>query len=141
MVHAQLRREGQVRSAARRRTHHRHHPQHRLQRAQVRHHHLHLRCFEWQSGLCRDRQQLRLPREKVRNDLIGTSCDDFNFPFSPYNLTGALFEETEVEKYSSVVAVIRERDSEKITRFEDFKGKRACFGEFGGIGKIVHCPT
>ena len=55
---------------------------------------------------------------------------------SPYNLTAALFEETESDKYSSVVAVIKERDADRITRFEDFKGKKACFGEFGGIGKI-----
>lgn len=51
-------------------------------------------------------------------------------------MTGALFEETENEKYSSVVAVIKESDSARITSFEDFRGKRACFGEFGGIGKI-----
>lgn len=57
--------------------------------------------------------------------------------FSPYNLTGALFEETESDKYSSVVAIINEKDAERITRFEDFRGKRACFGEFGGIGERI----
>lgn len=47
-----------------------------------------------------------------------------------------MFEETEELKMSSVVAVIKESDAEKITRFEDFRGKRACFGEFGSIGKF-----
>lgn len=55
---------------------------------------------------------------------------------SPYNLTSALYEETETAKYSSVVAVIKEVDAKDITKFEDFRGKRACFGEFGGIGKL-----
>lgn len=68
-------------------------------------------------------------------DFVGI---DSNYGFlarHPYNLTSALFEETENEKYSSVVALIKEKDSEKITQFEDFKGKHACFPEFGGIGK------
>lgn len=59
------------------------------------------------------------------------------FFYSVYNLTAALYEETEVEKYSSVVAVIKNSDAEKITRFEDFRGKRACFPEFGGIASIA----
>jgi hypothetical protein len=46
-----------------------------------------------------------------------------------------LFEETETDKYSSVVAIIKEADAERIQRFEDFRGKRACFGEYGGIGE------
>lgn len=53
-------------------------------------------------------------------------------------MTSALYEETETEKYSSVVAVIKEADAKEITKFEDFRGKRACFGEFGGIGKSLH---
>jgi hypothetical protein len=52
-------------------------------------------------------------------------------------LTTALFEETENEKYSSVVVLIKEKDAETITRFEDFKGKSACFPEFGGIGECL----
>lgn len=55
---------------------------------------------------------------------------------SVYNLTTALYEETEEEKYSSVVAVIKEQDAERITRFEDFSEKRACFPEYGGIASI-----
>lgn len=54
-------------------------------------------------------------------------------------MSNALFEETEPEKYSSVVVIIKESDAERITRFEDLKGKRACFGEFGSIGKKKFC--
>lgn len=56
---------------------------------------------------------------------------------SVYNLTTALYEETEIEKYSSVVAVIKEKDSERIKSFEDFAEKRACFAEFGGIASVA----
>lgn len=54
---------------------------------------------------------------------------------SSNNLSAVLFEETETEHYSSVVVVIKERDSGSIEKFEDFRGKKACFPEFGGIGK------
>lgn len=72
-----------------------------------------------------------------RADFVGI---DSNFGFlarNPYNLTGVLYEETEFDKYSSVVAVIKESDVERIKSFEDFRGKRACFGEFGGIASIA----
>lgn len=51
-----------------------------------------------------------------------------------------MFEETENEKYSSVIAIIKEKDADNIKKFEDFKGKKACFGEFGGIGNSVENP-
>lgn len=54
-------------------------------------------------------------------------------------MSNALFEETETEKYSSVVVIIKESDAEKIKRFEDLKDKRACFGEFGSIGEEKFC--
>jgi len=72
-----------------------------------------------------------------KSDFVGI---DSNFGFlarNPYNLTGALFEETESDKYNSVVAIIKESDAERITSFEDFRDKRACFGEFGGIASIA----
>lgn len=56
---------------------------------------------------------------------------------SVYNLTTALYEETEIDKYSSVVAVIKEKDTDRIKSFEDFAGKSACFPEFGGIASIA----
>jgi Transferrin len=52
-------------------------------------------------------------------------------------LTTALYEETEENKYSSVVALIKERDVDKIKSFEDFRGKRACFPEYGGIASVA----
>ncbi|KAG5669349.1 hypothetical protein PVAND_017237 [Polypedilum vanderplanki] len=70
-------------------------------------------------------------------DMLGI---DSNFGFLArhvYNLTTAVYEETEVDKYSSVVAMIKNSDAEKITRFEDFRDKRACFPEFGGIASIA----
>lgn len=36
------------------------------------------------------------------------------------------------------MAIIKESSTNEITKFEDFRGKRACFGEFGGIGKSFH---
>ena len=57
--------------------------------------------------------------------------------FSVYNLSTILYEETEDNKYSSVVAVIKEADAERITSFESFRDKRACFPEFGGIASIA----
>lgn len=60
------------------------------------------------------------------------------FTFSSvYNLTTALYEETDESRYSSVVAVIKEADVNNIKTFEDFRGKRACFPEFGGIASIA----
>lgn len=42
-----------------------------------------------------------------------------------------------MDKYSSVVAVIKESDIGNIKSFQDFAGKRACFAEFGGIASIA----
>lgn len=53
---------------------------------------------------------------------------------SPYNLSTALFAETESNKYSSVVVVIK--TSSSVERFENLKGQKACFAEFSGIGKL-----
>lgn len=53
---------------------------------------------------------------------------------SPYNLTTALYAETETQKYASVVVVVPASSS--IERFENLRGKKACIAEFGSIGKI-----
>lgn len=53
-------------------------------------------------------------------------------PFSTYNLTAAVYAETENVKYSSVVAVIKASSSYE--RFENLRNSKACFAEFGGIG-------
>lgn len=52
---------------------------------------------------------------------------------SPYNLTSALYAETETEKYASVVAVVRANSTYE--RFENLRHAKACFAEFGSIGK------
>lgn len=57
--------------------------------------------------------------------------------YSVYNLSTILYEETEDSRYSSVVAVIKESDSERIKSFEDFRDKKACLPEFGGIASIA----
>lgn len=53
---------------------------------------------------------------------------------STYNLTSALYAETENEKYASVVVVVR--DGSSFDRFEKLRGSKACFGEFGSIGQL-----
>lgn len=58
------------------------------------------------------------------------------FIFSPFNLTAAMFQETEKEKYSSVVVLVR-ADS-RFTRFENLRSAKACIPEFGGIGRQDH---
>lgn len=57
----------------------------------------------------------------------------FSFIKSPYNLTTALYVETETEKYASVVVVVRADSSYE--RFENLRNAKACFAEFGSIGK------
>lgn len=82
------------------------------------------------------------------SDVSGGKADflgiDSNFGYLArhvYNLTTALYEETEDSRYSSVVAVIKESSSESIKSFEDFRGKRACFPEFGSIASIAFINT
>lgn len=45
-----------------------------------------------------------------------------------------MFAETESDKYSSVVVVVK--TSSSFERFENLKGSKACFAEFAGIGKM-----
>jgi ABC-type phosphate/phosphonate transport system substrate-binding protein len=47
-------------------------------------------------------------------------------------LTAALYAETETDKYSSVVVVVKENS--KFKTLQDLKGAKACFPEFGSIG-------
>lgn len=57
---------------------------------------------------------------------------------STYNLTAAVYAETENAKYSSVVAVIKASSSYE--RFENLRNSKACFAEFGGIGNELAAP-
>lgn len=70
-----------------------------------------------------------------RSDFTGI---DSNFGYlarHPFNLTAAMFQETEKEKYSSVVVLVR--DDSRFARFENLRNARACFPEFGGIASIA----
>ncbi|KAJ6648602.1 Transferrin [Pseudolycoriella hygida] len=72
-------------------------------------------------------------------DLTGI---DSNFGFlarHTYNLTAALYAETENAKYSSVVVVIKA--SSKYERFENLRHSKACFAEFGGIASMAFINT
>lgn len=50
---------------------------------------------------------------------------------SPYNLTAALYAETENKKYASVIVAIHANST--IDRFENLRNTKACFAEFGSI--------
>ncbi|XP_053686046.1 transferrin-like [Sabethes cyaneus] len=70
-----------------------------------------------------------------RADFIGI---DSNFGFLArhlFNLTAAMFQETDKEKYSSVVVIVR--DDSRFTRFENLRNAKACIPEFGGIASIA----
>lgn len=51
---------------------------------------------------------------------------------SPYNLVSALYAETEYNKYSTVVVLVK-TDS-NFERFENLRNSKACFAEHRGIG-------
>ncbi|XP_050080234.1 transferrin-like [Anopheles maculipalpis] len=51
------------------------------------------------------------------------------------NLAAALYQETEKEKYSSVVVLVHEGKGHD--RFEKLRNAKACFPEFGGIASIA----
>lgn len=53
---------------------------------------------------------------------------------SNFKLTSAMYAETEEALYSRVVILIKA--GLNIQRFEDLRGRKACFPEFGGIGKF-----
>lgn len=61
---------------------------------------------------------------------------DSNYGFiarNNFNLTSAMYAETDDQHYSKVVILIKANS--RINTFNDLKGKKACFPEFGGIGK------
>lgn len=48
-----------------------------------------------------------------------------------------MFQETDKEKYSSVVVIVR--DDSRFARFENLRNAKACIPEFGGIGELYFC--
>lgn len=59
----------------------------------------------------------------------------FYFAYRVYDLSTVLYSETENEKNSKTLAVVREPtdDNYPIKSFHDLKGKRACFPEYSGL--------
>uniref|UniRef100_A0A1L8DJ83 Putative transferrin n=2 Tax=Nyssomyia neivai TaxID=330878 RepID=A0A1L8DJ83_9DIPT len=89
--------------------------------------------------------ECRSPRSNAvacLND-ISTNASDFmgidsNFGFLArhvYNLTAAMYAETESNKYSSVVILVRANAT--FNGLESLRGARACFPEYGGIAKVT----
>ncbi|XP_058458276.1 transferrin-like [Malaya genurostris] len=70
-----------------------------------------------------------------RADFTGIDSNYGYLARHPFNLTAAMFQETEKEKYSSVVVVVR--DDSRFTRFENLRSAKACVPEFGGIASIA----
>ncbi|XP_063707817.1 transferrin-like [Culicoides brevitarsis] len=63
---------------------------------------------------------------------------DSNYGFiarNNFNLTAAMYAETDDQHYSKVVVLIKANS--RISKFNDLKGKKACFPEFGGIASIA----
>lgn len=81
-------------------------------------------------------------RMSCLNEIANNRADftgiDSNFGYlarHPFNLTAAMFQETEKEKYSSVVVLVRAES--RFTRFENLRNAKACIPEFGGIASIA----
>ncbi|XP_055593629.1 transferrin-like [Uranotaenia lowii] len=70
-----------------------------------------------------------------RADFTGIDSNYGYLARHPFNLTAAMFQETEKEKYSSVVVLVR--DNSRFTRFENLRDAKACIPEFGGIASIA----
>lgn len=74
---------------------------------------------------------------EISNNRADFTGIDSNFGYlarHPFNLTAAMFQETEKEKYSSVVVLVRAES--RFTRFENLRNAKACIPEFGGIASI-----
>uniref|UniRef100_A0AAG5DJ12 Transferrin-like domain-containing protein n=1 Tax=Anopheles atroparvus TaxID=41427 RepID=A0AAG5DJ12_ANOAO len=74
-------------------------------------------------------------------DIAGKRADfagiDSNYGYlaRQNNLAAAMYQETEKEKYSSVVVLVHE--GKDLDRFERLRNSKACFPEFGGIASIA----
>uniref|UniRef100_A0A336LPD1 CSON015606 protein n=1 Tax=Culicoides sonorensis TaxID=179676 RepID=A0A336LPD1_CULSO len=74
-----------------------------------------------------------------KNDIMGIDSNYGYIARNNFNLTAALYAETDDQHYSKVVILIKANS--RISRFEDLKGKKACFPEFGGIASIAFVDT
>lgn len=70
-----------------------------------------------------------------RADFIGIDSNYGYLARHPLNLTAAVYQETEKEKYSSVVVLVH--NNSRFARFENLRNAKACIPEFGGIASIA----
>ncbi|XP_058118360.1 transferrin-like [Anopheles ziemanni] len=69
-----------------------------------------------------------------RADFVGIDSN-YGFLARQKDLTAAMYQETEKEKYSSVVVLVHE--GKGVDRFERLRDSKACFPEFGGIASVA----
>ncbi|XP_052871790.1 transferrin-like [Anopheles cruzii] len=69
-----------------------------------------------------------------RADFAGIDSN-YGYLARRFNLSAALYQETDKEKYSRVVVLVRENSG--FDRFEKLRNSKACFPEFGGIASIA----
>lgn len=69
---------------------------------------------------------------KDKADIMGIDSNYGYIARNNFNLTAAMYDETDDQLYSRVVILIKAQS--RISGFNDLKGKKACFPEFGGIG-------
>lgn len=68
-----------------------------------------------------------------KSDIITIDSNHGHLARQKYNLTSILFTETQDDKNSRVIAILRDNNDMKIKNFNDIKGKYLCFPEYGGI--------
>ncbi|GAB0090184.1 Transferrin [Sergentomyia squamirostris] len=89
--------------------------------------------------------ECREPRPNVvacLNDIASKGSDmmgiDSNYGFlarQVYNLTGVMYAETETNKYSTVVILVRANST--FRGIESLRDTKVCFPEYGGIAKVA----
>ncbi|XP_018395848.1 PREDICTED: transferrin-like [Cyphomyrmex costatus] len=74
--------------------------------------------------------------EENRTDIMVIDSNYGYLARKVYNLSSVLYSETELDKNSVTLAVMREPkdDNYLIKNFHDLKDKKACFPEYGGLG-------
>lgn len=72
---------------------------------------------------------------KNNSDFMGIDSNYGYLARQIYNLTAALYFETEIEQYSSVVTVVHVDSN--IKSFENLRGKKVCLPEFGATPSIA----
>lgn len=77
--------------------------------------------------------------KKIQSSKADIISIDSNYGYlarKKYDLGPIFYHEAKGEK-SLVVAVIKNEDAARFTKFDDLKGKNVCLPEYGGIGKFM----